>query len=57
MLIKFITAMAWMWGGGGAFFVLIQFVPPIRFEDMERALRNAIWSTPAWAWLIARYWL
>ena len=55
MLVKFITAAAWLWGGFGAFATLVQFIPPVKVEDFERACRNFLISLPALAWLLARY--
>lgn len=57
MVIKFITALAWLWGSFSFLSVAIQFVPPIKRQDGERAVYHMIWGFPAWAWLIARYWL
>jgi len=55
MMIKFITAVAWIWGTLCRLTVLVQFIPPIKQEDIERGLRNFGLGLLAWAWLIARY--
>ena len=55
MLLKFLTALAWLWGAFCVIGFFIQFCPPIRDEDLSRALRIAVYGIPAFAWLIAVY--
>jgi hypothetical protein len=58
MLLNFLTAMAWIWGG---FFAFLFAAAPFCGIDNERQARGwlvcGLCGLPAWAWLIARYWM
>lgn len=57
MIIKFITALAWMWGIVGLCGLVVFLThdgPPTR-ENEGCALYGIFMGMPSWAWLIARY--
>ncbi len=51
MLIKFITALAWICGP----VCVLAFIGAIREEDMPVARFSALLAIPAFAWLLAIY--
>ncbi len=58
MLLNFLTALAWIWGAFFGFFFISG--PLVRFDNKEQVegwFACGILGLPAWAWLIARYWI
>lgn len=63
MLLNFLTALAWIWGGVLAVIAFLAVVVLLAGDKQghESAAEAAWWcflrGLPAWAWLIARYWM
>lgn len=47
MLLNFVTALAWIWGGSMAVVVFVQLLPPP--VPPERVFKNFLCGIPAWA--------
>jgi hypothetical protein len=65
MLLNFLTALAWIWGGfwGLGFLSMTALALFANESKSESERTQRIWrqcfilAIPAWAWLIARYWM
>lgn len=55
MLVKFLTALAWLWGAVAVVGTMVQLIPPISERNAKASVEAFLCGVPAWAWLIARY--